>query len=42
MTEVSVTFHPMSDRVILEVFALVYLAVGIGAITDKKMLRSLM
>lgn len=32
----------MSDRVILEVFALVYLAVGIGAITDKKMLRSLM
>lgn len=32
----------MSDAAILQVFAIVYLAVGIGGLTDKKMLRSLM
>lgn len=35
-------FSIMSDAAILQVFAIVYLAVGIGGLTDKKMLRSLM
>lgn len=32
----------MSDAGILQVFALAYLAVGIGGLTDRKMLKSLM